>query len=543
MSLEKIKFSTPVPIPDRWGVIKYVRRWPLPHEPELREGFWKFWKKNKTKMMGKGMELIKSKSTGNWELLQWRDDIKDFPIYEKKPEIDMVTCLDPKPLNDESGLKPWQIPSTSVLVASIKKWGAAIDGSDTGTGKTYSAIGAARELGMKVYVVCPLVVVEAWRRVIVNHFNLEYVNVVNYESLRTGKLSKEVSRERSKLSTIENFVWHIPKDTLIIFDESHRLKNRNTLNAKLAISAKHQGYKILCLSATNAIDPRDLNAVGEIIGLHKGGQSFYKFLNANDCKKGAYGFEFGGSKYILRKLHKEMFIDRGQRLKKDDIPEFPDSEIVAEPYMLQKSTTEEINKIYKEVADEIKELRKREKKDKKAIEMTARIRARQKVELLKVPLFVELTEDLIEDGNSVVIMVNFRDTIIALSKRLNTKCIIWGDNEKNERQDNIDAFQSDESRVIIVNISAGGVGVSLHDTIGNHPRIALISPNDSATVLRQAFGRIHRTGAKTKSTQKVIFAANTVEEQVCNNVKMKLRNLDLLNDGELHPDFENILKE
>ena len=130
-----------------------------------------------------------------------------------------------------------------------------------------------------------------------------------------------------------------------------------------------------------------------------------------------------------------------------------------------------------------------------------RIRARQKVELLKVPLFVELTEDLIEDGNSVVIMVNFRDTITALAKKLKTNCIIWGDNKGSERQDNIDNFQSDESRVIIVNIVAGGVGVSLHDTIGNHPRVLLISPNDSALVLRQAFGRIHRTGAKTKYTE------------------------------------------
>ena len=84
----------------------------------------------------------------------------------------------------------------------------------------------------------------------------------------------------------------------------------------------------MCLSATNAINPLELNTVGEILGLHKGGTVFYKFLHANDCKKGVYGFEFGGSKYTLRKLHKDMFLDRGQRQKKDDIPEFPDSEIV-----------------------------------------------------------------------------------------------------------------------------------------------------------------------------------------------------------------------
>ena len=96
----------------------------------------------------------------------------------------------------------------------------------------------------------------------------------------------------------------------------------------------------------------------------------------------------------------------------------------------------------------------------------------------------------------------------------------------------IEKKYSDESRIIICNIKAGGVGVSLHDLHGNHPRVALISPTDSAQDLKQTFGRVHRAGGKTKSIQRILFAEG-VEEEVAANVAAKLECLDQLNDGDL----------
>ena len=61
-----------------------------------------------------------------------------------------------------------------------------MDGSDKSVGKTYSAIGTARELGLKIGIVCPKAVQESWKRVAENHFGMVPEFVVNYESLRTG---------------------------------------------------------------------------------------------------------------------------------------------------------------------------------------------------------------------------------------------------------------------------------------------------------------------------------------------------------------------
>jgi len=410
------------------------------------------------------------------------------------------------------------------------------------TGKTYTAIAVARELKMKIGVICPKSVIESWKRTIVNHFNMEYEFVYNYEAIKGGKYPHILDKQRKDMSFDESFVWNVPQNTLLVFDESHRLKTKDSINAELAKAAKRQNYKILCCSATNAINPLELDAVGFILGLHKGHFDFYRFLRNHDCDKSGFGWQFKGDRYFLRKLHKDMLLDRGVRLVKDDIPEFPESEIITEPYFVDDECSKQIDVVYSKMEHDIRECQKTAA-DPRKMEITIRLRNRQKIELLKVPLLVEMTNDLIEDGNSVVIMVNFTETIKLLSKKLKTKCIVWGDNKQNERQEHIDSFQSDAARIILINIAAGGVGISLHDINGKYPRVALISPNDSAPILRQSFGRVHRAGAKSKSQQRVIYIANTVEEDVCNNVKLKLKNLDLINDGDLNPKFEGMLHE
>ena len=90
--------------------------------------------------------------------------------------------------------------------------------------------------------------------------------------------------------------------------------------------------------------------------------------------------------------------------------------------------------------------------------------------------------------------------------------------------------------------SSRGAGISLHDLNGKYPRMALISPSYSAIILKQCLGRVHRDGSKTKALQRIVFVANTVEEEVCEKVKNKLHNLDLINDGVLSLDNEKLFE-
>ena len=88
----------------------------------------------------------------------------------------------------------------------------------------------------------------------------------------------------------------------------------------------------------------------------------------------------------------------------------------------------------------------------RASQMTIVLRARQAVELHKVPAMVEMTRDGIEEGMSVVLLVNFTDTIRELSAKLDCPHIIHGGQTAEERQDIIDRFQRNEIPVVIANI-------------------------------------------------------------------------------------------
>lgn len=535
-----INWSEPAKVNTKYGP-KWMRWWVIP--TDYLEGFFVFWNNGKTKLKAQGYSIGKNK-LNQWALYEWQTYKADFredfgrdntETKTATTKIQTETTLKEYTVKHTDGLRSFQVPNVAKLCAAIKQNKAALDGSDTGAGKTYTAVGVARELGMEIAVVCPKAVIASWNKVIKNHFNMKPVFVLNYESVKTGKY-KEIGswKKISRTSNREYFQWNVPKNTLIVFDESHRLKGHGTQNSEIALEAKKQGYTILCCSATNAINPIELKTVGFILGLYKSGK-WTQFLREHECEKGRFGWEFSGSRDVLKKLHADLFLDRGVRVKREDIEGFPDSEVIAEAYNIDEQSEKELKRIYEEMDRELKYLQAQCKntKEYKINAMTIMLRARQQAELIKVPLFVEMAEDAIEDGMSVALFVNFSETVRALSKRLDTNCVVWGENKGNEREKHIEDFQADKKRVIIVNIKAGGAGLSLHDLNGNYPRISLISPTPSAVDLRQALGRVWRDGGKTKSLQKIVFAANTVEEEVCEKVKLKLNNLDTINDGDV----------
>jgi len=532
------------------GLFQWRREWRIPYN--LRQGFFAFWSRSKFTLKNEGFSVYKDGT--DWIFTETKLNtvlFKKFPGQPAPVEIEEVKLVEYK-VKDASGLREWQIPSVSKLCSAIEYWNSAIDGSDTGCGKTYMACAVARELNMSIVVVCPKSVKESWRRVICNHFKMEdrLVGITNYEQLRTGKTSSAIaSFITNKKTHRDKFTWKITKNTLIIWDESQKLKNFKTQNSKVCMEAFKQGYKMLFCSATNATNPLELRTVGSVLKLFQGAKQYYDWAYQHGVYKGQWGMVFTDDikqrAIILKKLHKDIFINRGSRLTRDTIPGFPDSEIIADCYNMEDDEIRQITQTYTEMAIELKQLATRIKRD-KAAEMVAILRARQKIELIKVPLFISMVEEALETDMSIVVFVNFTETVNALSKRLDTKCIFDGKIADNVRQANVDDFQIDKQRVIIVNIASGGAGLSLHDLNGQHPRLAIISPSYSAVLMRQATGRVWRDDAKTKSIQKIVFVAGTVEEDVCENVQQKLTNLDLLNDGDLSENqfkFSNIRRE
>jgi SNF2 family DNA or RNA helicase len=118
---------------------------------------------------------------------------------------------------------------------------------------------------------------------------------------------------------------------------------------------------------------------------------------------------------------------------------------------------------------------------------------------------------------------------------------VHGQQTPKEREQNISDFQADKERVIILNIRSGGVGVSLHDLNGNHPRVSLISPSWSAQDVVQAVGRVWRAGSKSSSLQKIVYCANTIEEEICERMKIKIDNINTINEASVSEAFASLL--
>jgi superfamily II DNA or RNA helicase len=534
----KIDWSNPFEWENKDGETFWRRIWLIP--VEYRNGFFSYWKKNKFSLWKDGFSVYKDED-GDWYLAESQfscDLFRDF--QNKKVIVQPITKEESfwTPLyniKNKDGLKEWQIDSVSKLYGVIEKLGSAVDGSDLGTGKTFTAIGLVRELDIPYTVVCPKSVINQWNKVIKNHFNFsnKLKGVINYELLVRGRSDSNIaSFIENKRTMRKKFVWKIPKNSIILWDEAHRLKNPKTKNSKVCIEAYKQGYKNLFLSATLASTPLELKTIGTCLKLFKGNKDYYEFLFKHGVQKGRFGLEFNNDKKSLKKIHKYIFEERGVRQKRDLIPNFPETEIIIDSYNLDEEDTKKINEIYSEMKKELLIIEQKIKNDNSENELTIRLRALQKTELIKIPLIEEMVLEGIESGMSVVVFLNFSASIDALAKRLNTTCIYDGRNEK-ERQKNIELFQSNKENKLITNIGAAREGLNLGDEYGGFPRLTIISPNDSAQKMKQCLGRVHRENSKSKSVQKLIYISDTAEENVVENVKQKMNNIELINDGDL----------
>jgi superfamily II DNA or RNA helicase len=426
-------------------------------------------------------------------------------------------------------LRPHQTPHVYNLAQALRLHGVAKDGSEMGTGKTPSACAVARVLKAKMFVVCPKSVIPTWQR----WFKAAgvYGEAYNYEHIRLGKHPACVPVKKN--GKVTGFQWRLPADAMVVFDEDHNLKSPTSLNSKLLIGAVDSSAPVLLVGATSFSNPLEMKAIGYALGLHNN-VNWFGWCLRNGCRRGFFGgLEFRGGRKHLDNLHAQIFPAKGSRMLKRDIPGFPACDTFVESIAV--TDPQHIDKCYEEMS-RLAEL------DEVAMSsttiLTDMLRMRQKVELLKVPSLLEIIEDAVQQNMSVVVFVSYKDTLKEIVSRLPAgllASVVVGEQETAERAAEIASFQADQNRVCVCTYAAGGAGIDLHDVTGKHPRLALLGPTDNPTLFVQALGRVHRDGALSKSTQKILFAADTVEERVRANIEKKLDRIETLMASDLSP--------
>lgn len=434
----------------------------------------------------------------------------------------------------------YQILHVQTLCFILKnKHNVVLDGSDTGTGKTYTSLAVCKELNLKPLVICPKSIMSTWHK-IAKLFDIPLLGVVNYETIKKCKMydmnKKRVPCPYIKYDNENNtFIW--ANNILIIFDEVHRCKDHKTLNGKLLMSSKEKNNKVLMLSATIIDKPEGFKIYGYMLGFYdqlKHANNWIKYIIRESTKKKTKNTNT--NIIYFQEMNNRIYPERGSRMRISELgDQFPKNQVVAECYDLDKDVINEIEQMcqnikkYKEQINNEKEESDEVKKHRFA-EITE---FRKKIELLKLPIIIDLTNDYLENGYSVAIFINFRKSMKILMDKLNTNCVIRGTQTIEERNDNIEDFQSNKARIIICNIQAGGQSISLHDIHGGHPRVSFINPSYSSINFVQCLGRTCRAGAKTPALQRIIYTTTKMESEICKTIQKKLKFMKNITDNDL----------
>ena len=464
---------------------------------------------------------------------------------KKKEKYD----LDKK--NPMEMLLSYQIPHANQLIKAFGEKNCVLDASDTGTGKTYTALACCYSLKLKPFIICPKSVINTWIET-AKKMDIEILGVSNYEKLKScyyytsDYKDKKCPYVKKTGDKSEIFHFSFPDDTIIIVDEAHKCKNYRTINCKMLFGLHKSGKKILLISATICDTVECFRPFGIVFDLYNEINKFKFWIRSKiiiTVARNAFDdplfelkkIKYNDAKLILKIIHDTIFPNRGSRMKIKDLGDlFPKNQIIAKCYY--SDDHEKVDELYTSINIALENLKNKEKSSFALGEIT---RCRMRIEMIKLPIILDLIDDALENGFSVVVFVNYKDSMHYLAHHSKEECsLIHGNQSIEERQFNIDNFQSNKTKIIIGIIQAGGIGISLHDLHGR-PRMSLISPTWSASDMVQAFGRIHRAGSLSPALQRIVYIANSYEEEICNAIGEKLSVLSSINDGDLiGPDIQ-----
>lgn len=450
-------------------------------------------------------------------------------------------------------LYPYQVPHVEALGrAQDAGRDALLDGSGTGLGKTTTAAALCAWKGLSAFIIAPLSVLIQWFTTMAR-FDVNIIGAINYESLKNGKYYTTVedchrgakkqcpyikigyqtkARGGSKTVAIDDFEWQLPENTLIIFDEAHRGKNgfgsNKTVNNTLVASSRaalnrQKRIFLLMLSATITDKLENTDFLTYTLGMYKP----YTRQAASRFAANLQRLAGQDGKSPLVKLHELIFPAMGAIMPPLDLEIARQSQIRARVYHVSKEVAEEIEALHREIRRLLAEIRAKGP----SVGFGSVIRAWMQMELLKVPVAVDVVLRKLRKGFSVSVFLNFNesrkqmhDMLLDLAGRPENADIFGGENGRAimadkivhihggqsiiERGSQIAKFQGDRAWVALVNIRAGGVGVSLHDVLGARPRRPIVFPTWAAIDLVQTFGRSVRAGMRTIVKQRVIYCTD-----------------------------------
>ena len=408
-----------------------------------------------------------------------------------------------------------------------------LNGNEVGCGKTFEQVIIGESIPMKKLVICPPTLRVNWEREIhmVNadaEVHIQYSdkpyksvdgwNIIGYHSL--DKFQKQLEKEQYQV---------------IMIDEAHFIQAVNNYGnpdskralAVLRLAATSQYvFPITGTPKTN----RNINLYNILrVIRHPLTRGNWAFQNYGkyfcDGQKTQWGWDYTGNSNDSE-LNEQLKPVMVRHLKKDVLPHLK-KQRQAIPVSVNLSE-------YRYLISEY--LRTRKNKNSEALVQLNR--AKQVVAIQKAQESIAFAQDIISQGKKVVIVTAFTEVVAQVEKAIKGCLKIVGGMSDKAKNAAIDEFQHGTAQAIVINIVAGGTGVTL-------TAASTMIVNDVSFVvgdMEQAEGRIWRSGQKETAMIYYMLANKCeMDEKLIDIIVNKSATINAVVDGG-KADELNLLK-
>lgn len=438
-------------------------------------------------------------------------------------------------------LNETQVQGAAKALESMGKHGGFLLSDGTGTGKTRQELAVAAThaaQGKKVIIVSPAEVLKPdWKKGTVSGSFANdsaamglSVKLNKGEELKAGEVHLTTYDQLSKMKGM------VDKNTTIIFDESHSLKNWGSARAKHGYEMSKAAGQVMYATATPADKPLHIAHLfrAKVFGDKKWDDTY------TELGMKQVDIHTGGGVYIKQwqvdpkvgypEVYRRMsglfdrMIEDGLMLKR---------EISLDGLKVSSDRVELSPDVHAEL-DKVFEDKMKATDGNKAVALMA---TRMAQEIHKIPHVADTVQNELAEGRSVVVFAarvnksgeeegdedsGTEGTMPLLRAALEKAGVatehiaeLHGAATKTPAQKAkaMEAFQSGKARVMLATIESGGTGINLDDTVGDKPRTTIMmTPPFSAVSQVQAAGRTVRLNTQSDSKMINVFANTTIDD-------------------------------
>lgn len=363
----------------------------------------------------------------------------------------------------------------------------------------------------------------------------EFFIITNIETLRDNKVIEALKKQVNKID-------------MVAIDEAHKAKSPTSIQGKNLLKITWPKRKIALTGTILLNSP--LDAYVPLKWTENEKSNFTKFKQLY-CEYGGFrGVQIVGYKN-LDLLH-EQIKTNSLRRKKSEVLELPPKTYKLEYVEMNDTQARFYNDIKQGVIDELDKV-----KLNPAYAMSLSFRLRQAtaytgilsstiMESAKLDRLEDLVEEIIAEGNKVVVFSSFKPTLREVERRLNKKnihnVICDGDVKDSIINERKDQFNQDPNcKVLLGTWQKMGTGFTL--TGANY--LIFIDTPFTDGLFQQAADRIYRIGATKNVTIITLITKDTVDERVQDIIEGKAALSDFVVDGIINNehayDFINFL--